>query len=315
MKISFILALIALLSSSCATLIKSNYYNVEVTSDQENSKAEIQNNIYELPATVKLKRSKENLKIKLHHDSVSEDFYIIPSHNNAFLYHNLWWLYYAPIAYLIDLTNHRRFHYGEYISLQTATPLRVLKTTKYPYFSPRFPSEKGQINMMISLPTLNTFIFLPEGETPRNSIGIFGIAGGLEYFYNEKQFLALNSGIATNFPGATFENGSARLEVITSSYFSLTNNVKFARNSLGYGINYSQNYWSRSTDIHSKTNHALGLTFSFYHQFGKYFFMSLMYRPTFFVVSPNISIQHEQVISLTMAWKFRLTSTEMAPQY
>jgi hypothetical protein len=57
--------------SSCATLILRKDYDIRVSSNVPNAKAEILDSVYCLPAEFQIKRSKEDLNIKLLSDSIN----------------------------------------------------------------------------------------------------------------------------------------------------------------------------------------------------------------------------------------------------
>ena len=75
--------------TSCATLVLKKDYEVQISSNISEAKAEIQDSIYDLPAEIRIKRSKEDLAIKLFNDSLEKDFVVKAAPNGTFLYANL----------------------------------------------------------------------------------------------------------------------------------------------------------------------------------------------------------------------------------
>jgi hypothetical protein len=105
-------------------------------------------------------------------------------------------------------------------------------------------------------------------------------------------------------------------ELMSSAYFSLTDNYKLNHISLGYGLNYAWNKWSFQNNEEEdelptraateKINQSIGVVLNGYYQFGKHFHTGLIYRPTFMQIKPDIKFKYEHLISLDLIWKFRL---------
>ena len=102
---------------SCATLTLKNNYDILFESNVENAKLQVSESVYDLPANVKVKRSKEDLKVALLADTLQKDFVLKSGKNLNFAYGNLLWLIYAPIGYGMDLLSEKGFHYGNDILL------------------------------------------------------------------------------------------------------------------------------------------------------------------------------------------------------
>ncbi len=82
-----------------------------ITSDVPNAKAEILGGTYDLPAVIKVRRSREDLNIKLIADNSERNDVVKASPNGTFLYVN--WICWPilPIMYGVDFTNQKRFYY------------------------------------------------------------------------------------------------------------------------------------------------------------------------------------------------------------
>ncbi len=308
------------LFSSCATISSSSHYNVFVKSDKQNSRAEIQGNVYDLPAKVWIKHSKKDLSVNLKYDSISENFTIKSSLNGAFLLGNLVWVPAAPVAYLIDLTNERRFHYGDRIFLKTQKKTRIIKPCfVYDYFTERLHSEKGQVNLVLSFPWVNSFYFHSNRKNPKSLTGYMGLSSGVEYFYEDSKYLALNASALVGFPfpfPAPLDHPD-EYSSNSSVYVSLTDNINFGRVALGYGINYSVNNWSYQTigKHSSQTNKAIGSTLTAQHRFNEFLHLGLTYRPTFFVIQPDFAFEYEHLISFELGIRVRLTRHKSKTYY
>lgn len=311
---------------SCATLALKSNYNIHFQSSAENAKLQVSNKIYHLPADVNVIRSKEDLKVTLLTDTLQKDFVLKSGKSLSFMYGNLFLLFYAPVGYGVDMFSEKRFDYGYDIFLDPLSNDSIIRKATGPesfrsYFSKEYQTNKGQVNLLFSLPWVNSFYMQPKFEKPRFNTGFWGISLGTEYFYKENKFIALTSGAVMDFflsfPAAVDLSGEH--ELMSSVYVNLTNNHKTRRFTYGYGINYSKNRWmysytdwgdppppTRDPETVIRTNHSVGLTLTGYHQFGKRFFMGLIYRPTFFQIHPDVKFHYEHLISLDFVWKFKV---------
>ncbi len=73
-------------------------YGVRLSTDVKNAKAKVLDSVYNLPAMIKAKRSKKDLKRRLISDSIERDYIAKASPNKKFLFSNLYWFYFLPIA-------------------------------------------------------------------------------------------------------------------------------------------------------------------------------------------------------------------------
>jgi len=220
----------------------------------------------------------------------------------------------------VDLTNQKRFYYGKSISLNINDTLtEISKKNVSHHFANDFDTNAGQVNVIVSLPWVNSFHFKPMGETTQNNTGFLGIGMGVEYFYKEKNFVGLYGSAAINFlapvPVPIAYDGEH--EFLSSLAIGLTNNHKLERFTVGYGLNYSRNTWRLWNDAYdplvegsrkpmTKSNNSLGLIANGYYQFGKQFFVGLHYKPSLLVLHTNPKLHYEHVISLDLVWKFKI---------
>ncbi len=309
--------------SSCATLITRREYTLNVSSDLANAKAEIFDSTYCLPANVEIKRSRKDLQIKLIGDKIEKAYVIKSSPNAAFLYGNLICYPIFPIVYGIDLTNQKRFYYGKSIFLNSADTTGIIrpKISKscYDYWSKTYETKKGQVNLVYSLPWVNSFYLHPKQEGPKINTGFWGISAGLEYFYKKNKYVSLTGSAVMDFfiPFPAAVDFSGEVESMNSLYASLTDNYKFRRFSLGYGVNFSRNTWQLvyydrfdppppTREPVKKSDNSIGLTFDAYHQVGKRFYIGLIYRPTLANIYPDFEFKYGHLISLDFKWKLRV---------
>lgn len=318
-----LLILLIFTLSSCATLLTRRNYRVHIFSNASNAKVQILDSNYNLPASIKIKRSKENLAILLSTDTSHTNFIVKSSPNLAFLYGNLLWIEFSPLAYGIDFTNQKRFYYGKTIFLDVDDTARVLRPPVsefyHNYYTKTYPTEKGQINLMLSFPWINNFYLKPQFESTKSNSGFWGISTGIEYYYTHNKYLSLSAHAATDFfvPVPAAVDISGEYEMMSTIYLNLTDNFKLRRFTLGYGINFSENIWDfryydrfgpppPSRDPVKRRSLSTGITLNAYHQFGEHFFMGMIYRPTFFTIKPEVDAKYEHLISLDFMWKVKL---------
>lgn len=244
-----ILIIFAITLTSCATVMTRRNYKVAVSSNANNAKVKILDSTYHLPANIRMQRSKKDLQLQLISDTLMRSFLIKTSPNPAFLYGNLLWMQVSPVAYLIDFTNQKRFYYGKSVYLNTNDTNTVLRPpvskVYYDYYSKTYPTHKGQINFVLSLPWINSFYLQPEHESSKSNTGFWGISAGVEYFYKDNKYLSMSGHGASDFfiPVPATVDISGEYEMMSTIYLSFTDNYKFRRFTMGYGVNYSKNIW------------------------------------------------------------------------
>lgn len=309
--------------SSCATLITRKDYNINVSTDLPNASAEIIDSIYSLPADFKIKRSKEDLKIRLIGDSLEKDYVVKASPNAAFLYGNLICYPILPVMYGVDFTNQKRFYYGKSIFLNSFDTTGIIRPkiskSYYDYWSKTYETNKGQINLTYSFPWVNSFYLQPIQETSKINTGFGGISAGLEYFYRNDKYISLTGSAVMDFfiPFPAAVDFSGEVESMYSVYASLTDNYRFRRFTVGYGVNFCKNTWKLvyhdrfdppppTREPATKSSNSIGFTLDGYHQIGKRFHIGLIYRPTILNVYPDVDFKYEHLISLDFKWKIRL---------
>ncbi|MDJ1506572.1 hypothetical protein [Xanthocytophaga agilis] len=308
-------------------IIEEKTYNLTITSDVQNSKAVVNQTTYNLPAIVKVKRSKEDLPIKLITDSTTALYTLKSSLNPHFIYGNLVWTYIAPAAYLIDLTNPKRFYYGNHVYLRikdstTTIESGPVKSWKN-YFAKDYSIPKGHIDLTFSTPYINSFSLKPAQEKRQSNTGFWGAAIGINYYYQTNRYLRLTANAAADFflPIPAAVDLSGEYQLITSTYLSLTNNYCKKRFVYGYGLNFSRNTWDfryydrfspppPTRDPVKKTSHSLGVTLNGYHMFSKYLFAGLIYRPTLLRFDTKPQLAYEHLISVEIGCQLSLRKSK-----
>lgn len=316
----FLLIIVLILLSSCATVLKRKSCDIKVSSNVEAAQIQVLDSTYNLPAKFSVKRSKMDLPIRLISDTLTKDFVVKSSLNPTFIFGNLLWMEFCPAAYLIDLTNQKRFYYCKSIFLDkfdtTAIIEPVILNKLHKYLSKTYPTYKNQLFLTVSIPWVNNFYLQPNLEPTKFNTGFWGFSAGLDYFYSDTKFFNVSFSVASDFflpvPAAVDIYGVH--EFMYSGYVSFTHNYKVKRFNLGYGINGSANYWEFRSDVNNstvnnlitKTSSSLGIRTNIYYQVGKHFFTGLIYRPSFLRIDPKFEFKYEHLLSIDFGWKIKL---------
>lgn len=324
MKKILLLLITAIISTSCVSILNDKTYVVNIHSNEPNIKVKVQDSIYTLPVTTEIARSKQDLVFTLLKEPKNVEFRVKPKTSGKLLL-NIPIILIPPfIPGLIgagtDFYNDKKFHYGKSFYLNTKDSTVTRKKSKkapFNYYLPaKYRKRKGEFDLHISIPFVNSFLNQPIGETTHLSTGFRGISTGLDYYHNKKQFLNLSASYTTDYafiitePNDIYELGSPERNY--SSYLSLSNNHKIKRFLLGYGFSYSKNKWvpgtgTKASNTTATQNHnALGLVFPAYYQLGRTFNIGIIYRPTFYRFTTTDQFQYEHLISLDFAWKIKL---------
>jgi len=319
--------LLMILLSSCSTIFTKEIYKMEVRSDTY-KQVKVYDSTFNLPAAIEVKRSKEALPMVFISDTISKNYLLKASLSPKFLYGNLAVIPFG-VGYLVDLTTQKRFYYGKSISVNASDTLtenntlarhyEISNKNVSNYFTRDFDTRKGQLNVIASIPWVNSFHFKPIGKSAQNNTGFLGIGTGVEYFYREKNFVGFYASAAIDFmvpfPAPVTYDGEQ--EFFYSLAAGLTNNHKLNRFTVGYGLNYSRNTWRLSNNEYDpsmegsrmpeyKSNNSLGLMANGYYQLGKNFFMGLNYKPSLLALDNTPKLNYEHVISLDLVWKIKL---------
>ncbi|MFP5438566.1 MAG: hypothetical protein ACLGH8_12310 [Bacteroidia bacterium] len=309
-----------LLFTSCATVFNRKEYNVSFYGAKPNMKVRVNDSTYMLPATVKVKRSKQDLPITVITDSVTKQAIIEHAMSPTFFYPNIILMEFAPIPYGIDLLTEKRFYYGKNLVLDDTTA--VYKPSVFnpykEYFGKTFYGEKGQWNFVTGMPYGNMFYMQPRKLGVKKSGGFFGLLAGVEYFYNPRKSLKITASNAIDFlapvPAPVMHDGD--YEAMRSWNFTLTNNYIAGRMIFGYGINYGIYTWRLISPDYGKdplapppskkNSHAFGTSLSLHHQITNFFTFGVTYNPTFYSIFPKSEWLYQHVISIEFIFRIPL---------
>ncbi len=182
--------------------------------------------------------------------------------------------------------------------------------------------KKGDVVVHLSLPHVNSFHLVPDGEKAKNNTGFLGIAGGINYFHRDNQFVSAGVGVVADYfspfvIGANYPPGVR--EDMRSMYVSLSNNHLINRFTFGYGLSYAANQWLlkdpdgvayfNETELKTsngpapidKRHKTLGFVSSAYFRVFDNFNIGLIYRPTILRLNTIERFKYEHIISLDFA--------------
>jgi hypothetical protein len=329
MKPTLYLITIAFLFSSCATIWNRKRQRIVFHTHNPTTV------IYQpdtIPITgskviLHVKRQNQVVKLRVTDNNVSKQITLYPHISTAF------WLNLPAnlgLGMLVDMLTSKSWGYPSRIDLDNYDSISYHKRYRSysnsqnslkSHFTVDPPQKKGELYFHISLPFINHYDFLPEGETRNKQTGIWGGSVGLDYEHSKNQFLSLNfsrtDDLLTNFAMDHFSSYS--IETERSESISLSNNHRISRLTIGYGIAVARNSWNLkryqvnrdslpppTRTYANKTHYAFGFVVPMYYQFSKSFYTGLVYRPTFY--RPNLpdKFKYEHTMSLNFAWKFRI---------
>ncbi len=229
-------------------------------------------------ALLAVKRSDQPLTIRTVADSL-EGQIIVNAQNSVAYKYNIFTL---GIGALIDKNNPKRYEYPWTIKIDpTDTITRVYDNFNTPY--------KGSIYLDINFPYVNNFLLNPANEESKYSTGFLGSSIGLDYYYSSYKYLNFSLSATMDFllpfPVPIDYDGGEH-EFFNSIHFSVSDNQRINRFSIGYGLcyvknswlyrdygNYDPNYQIQEID---RSHIAIGFVFPAYFQVGKTFNIGLI---------------------------------------
>lgn len=294
------------LLSSCASILNEPNTRIKVYTDNP-SELFIGNDSFNIDLEDKIivKRGKDSLTLVVSQDSLAKTFILKPK--NSFNYYLNVFSY--GLGFIWDSKSEKRYTYKRNLYLDfDSQRLRRFK-----------PNKKGQLDIIFSLPHINSFYLQPQNESTKINTGFWGVSGGFEYFYKSKKSIGISiSAVSDLFvPVPAPVSFSGEYELMSSSYISLIDNLKINDFSIGYGINYTKNNWDLryydtfdpplpSRDPVNKSSRSIGLTLNGYYRVGKHFNTGLIYRPTFLRIKPSTEFVYEHLVSFDFAWRWKI---------
>lgn len=302
-KYQLILILLLLILSSCATILNSPVQKIIISTDKNIRVVSVDrvtvtdSSFMDVNATraYYIPRSNQRLKVNLQIDSTHKTLLLTSKHSFAYWYNiasN------GGIGMLVDKDNLKQFAYPKrsYLALQDTGIKRF-----------NFASiEKGTINLSLSLPFTTAFN-VNAFDKKYKSAGIFGFEAGLDYFYQDNNYLSMDFGVGSDKFGEYF--GPGYIQTADVIYSSLRNNRIIGCFDFGYGINVSQLKWVQQTIGDTiKINHLikntkLGLSLSAQYRLGTYFRLGVLYQPILINADFKSSFNYQHYLSLNLTWR------------
>jgi len=313
MKKLFIIILLSCIFVSCATLFNTPTTAIDIYTTKP-SRIVVNNDTtitHDNKVSISVMRSRDPITITAISDSIKKVVKIESIYSLAYV-SNVFFLYGIAGA-IVDHNSPKQFTYPFKVYLNS-------NDTSGMYYLYGKANNRNELYLKVSIPEINTYLFRPLSNGVKTATGFLGISAGIDYYHKKNQYLNLSVTCAADYyvPFPAPIDCIGKSESLSSIYLSLSNNYKINRFSLGYGLSYCRNYWTYDYNSSMlelevpvilsthEMHDALGLIFSSYIQFGRYFDVGLIYRPTFIALNPQTTFQYEHLISIDFAWKIRL---------
>jgi len=313
MKKLIFLVITTLILSSCATIFNQPTKIIYISTTTP-AKVVVNNDtfsIFQNKIPVEVQRQSTDLNINVFNDSIHKTVTI--KHRNSIAY----WMNVYPASFwtgfLIDKNNPKRYTYPTKIYFDMRDT-----TNTYSTYDQR--SKKGEIDLHVSMPYINSFLLKPDNENHyKSNTGFWGLSLGLDYYHSSTQFINLSVSAVSDFfvPIPAAVDISGYYEMMSSSFLSVSNNHKIKNFLIGYGLSYVRNTWDLSyyqwgqteaptREPVKKSNNAIGFVFPAYFLPTYHFFIGVVYRPTLFRFSTDHPFKYEHLISIDFGWKIKL---------
>jgi hypothetical protein len=298
--------------NSCATIINQRRQRIDIITDKPAS-VSINDHIL-LSSKNKISfvalRDIVPIRLTVFNDTLKKELSLEPR-TSALYWINIF--YNCGLGMLIDRNSPKRFAYPGRVFVSMTD-----KSTSFSSYNPFI--GKGTLNLNLSLPWINNFVLNPLNETTsKNSLGFMGISVGADYYYRKNKFVNLTAGGVMNFflPFPAAVDFSGEVDIMSSSYLTLSDNFRMKRFSAGFGLSLSKNSWNHMyydwgnpppplRDPVKRTDISLGFAFPFYIQTSEYFSIGMLYRPSVLTIDPALKLKYNHVLSVDFIWKISL---------
>jgi hypothetical protein len=310
MKQLIYIAIISFLMTSCATIFNSPTTVVTINTSEPSEIIHDQETIQTInnKANLIVLRQNQPLSLIVVTDS-SENQISVAQRNSGAFYLN--WISPYFIGFIVDWNKPQRWAYPSKIWIDADEKNGYSRTG---------PAEKRDGLFHFSIPFANGLVINPDSRGVRYNTSFGGITLGFDYFHKKDQFIHVGYSIVNggNFDRKVkdWQGRDMKIEEsINSEYLSFSNNHRIYPFSIGYGLSFAVNRWNYhsfrmfldkqfTVERRKERYSAFGFVFPAYIQFGEYFNLGLVYRPTFF--RPSFTTDrfvYEHLISLDFAWK------------
>jgi len=282
--------------SSCATIINTKFTTINIYPDSDSVKLIIgKDSVYDLPLTLKVPRSYDDLNLCFVKDSLIDSLSIESKVSPEFKFGNIpaGFLYFSPIAYMIDAKGKQKIYtYPSSIKVNSSDNSK-LSYSKYKQ------NKKGFANVMLSFPYFSNF----EYDNGIEEVGYERYKGLIitgNYYYAKRAYLSISSGFTgkNDIPilvmdiewGDTIINSRASFVKLNNfhdfDFYNYQNKIKTELH-VGYGLSYSRFNYKRilndtindwKTDYNYGVN-MVGLSFETKLVINNYFFLGVSWIP------------------------------------
>jgi uncharacterized protein YceK len=293
----YLFLLIAIVLSSCATIINKSTVGINIYSDTDTIALCVNNETskwHTTPAYIKVERSKNDLLLTAKNDTCLQQIPIKSRLSTAFVIGNIFSSV-GVLGYLIDLTNSKRYTYPTSISIDMDSETNYVTYKKITWLKP----VKNLLTFKISIPEGNHF-YLNKGNGYGNAFGFLGISGGFEYYFNDKYCINMDVGGLTDFivpfPAPYDVEGSYNRSFATYGDIQIGSDYKRLHYDAGLQFTRTSYYERETVELfpeyidtlkYSKYQNNMGLALSAYYRLSKKINMGFNYYPSFIIMENN----------------------------
>ncbi len=293
-----------LLFSSCASLLNRPYTYIKVETDLDSTVVKVPNDRtnYIAPAIVPVKRSKYDIVLELHNDTINKTVQVPSKLSPAFTVGNLFSA--GLYGYLIDLTNPRRFTYPKSVYVDMVSDNIVLNNN---YFEP----GKGSVFLTCNLPLISQF-YSYDGNSYSSQMGVWGIGSGIEYYQTPKEYFSIQFsamlGVSEELPPD--QDLYRKYQSTMAFYIGLRQNFKKQKWHFGLGPAYTSivnKQYKQYVGTYTKQIYqGIGFSLTSSRQLTKHAYVGVVYTPLVFTRNRFYTIGYQHSISLDFSLKFRV---------
>lgn len=304
--------------SSCATLANKTTTLVNIEVDTDSVKVCVNNDTthwHNTPVTIKTLRQEKELQITAKKQNDTKQYFISSRLSPSFIYGNIFSG--GVAAYMIDLTNPKRFYYPSNITLYYNSA-KYKATNSYTTNS---GPEKNLINLKFSIPEGNHF-FLNKGSAYGRRFGFLGISGGAEYYFSDKYCVSFDVGGMLDFmiPIPVPVDYWGGHESVVAEYGDIQIGRDFNRFHFDGGFQFHQTTYRQWGNIEhdpslpdydpfTLTKYVIrnnaGLAFSSYYRINNTFQLGLNYYPSYVNwYRKDIDLHYSHILFFELSFKF-----------
>ncbi|MBA5793499.1 hypothetical protein H1R17_09645 [Flavobacterium sp. xlx-214] len=268
--------LCALIFTSCSTILGTKNQRLYVFSNAESAQVTVNDSVYNLPANIYVKRSKNPLKMSYQSNTKQVDTLLKARHGALFVLGNVLNAPAFGAGYIVDLTNHKRFRYKKNIFFNDKDSLQTYELNAERYLAKRnivdeaqkdsvhqkfktsffaadakrkiseakefkkFNPTEGTLRFNLQPPTLFLIGLSKENQKINrftNTVGGVGLGLGFDYYYKNDRFFSFETSVKGNVFDIMWWTSNDR-----ESYkydVSLRNGHRWKRFEVSYGASFT----------------------------------------------------------------------------